>query len=315
MLLQVGLFVVGLVILTAGGEFLVRGSSKLAEAMGISPFIIGATIVAYGTSAPELMVSAIASWQGAASIALGNVVGSNLFNTGLILGIAALISPLYIQRDMIKIEMPFNMGFNILITGLSFLAVIARWHGAVLLILFAGYIFLAIRKEMTDRKTRKEERNPDEPKMSAGQIVLNVVFILLGLVGLFGGAKLMVDAAIIIAREFGISERVIGLTIVALGTSLPELATAVVAALKKHSELVLGNLLGSNIFNLGLILGTASIIRPIPLQGQTSLIDFGFLLVNGIMLMIFLRTGEKIARWEGGILLAFYGLFFATLFI
>ena len=307
------LFCLGLVILSGGAELLVRGSARLAESLGISPFMVGATIVAYGTSAPEFMVSVVASFKGAPSIALGNVIGSNLINTGLILGIVILISPVLFDRKKIRLELLLNIGLTVAVAIMALHGIIETWMGLVLLGMFGIYIFLTLKREITERSRRIEKEGNPAEGMTARSFAFTSIIVLLGIVGLFYGAKLMVDEAVVIARLLEISERIIGLTLVAIGTSLPEMAAAFAAALKRHSELALGNLLGSNIFNLGLILGAAAAVAPLRLQSSRSMIDFGFLLVNALVIAVFLRTGYRLSKIEGAVLCIMYGLFIACL--
>ena len=315
LLLFLVLFCLGLVFLTFSAELLVRGSSDLAALLGVSTFVIGATIVAYGTSMPEFMVSSLASLQGASSIALGNVVGSNLFNTGLILGIAALIYPIAVpdklHKKLSRIETPYNLVLTLIVAVMSLGLVIGRGKGIVLLVFFCAYILIMMRNELADRKLRNQENEHKKKskRASTKTYILLILAIIIGLVGLLASARVMVEAAIMIAGLMGISERIIGLTIVALGTSLPELAAAVAAARKKETDMVLGNLIGSNLFNLGLILGAAAAIRPISLEPKGQLVDFGFLLVNAGMITLFLISWRKINRLAGCILVGCYGLF------
>lgn len=313
MVIQLLLFILGLAILSGGADLLVRGSSRLAMALGISPFVVGATIVAYGTSMPELMVSSVASFKGASPIALGNVIGSNLFNTGLILGFVAVIFPIHINRKTIRLETPFNIGLTLVLALFFLRSAILPWQGILLLALFACYILVTTKNELANRKKRLDENEEKPEHVSGRKYVLFGFYILLGIAGLFLGAQIMVDAAVDMARAVGISERIIGLTLVAFGTSLPELAASVAAAWKNHSDLVLGNLLGSNIFNLGLILGTSATIRTIPLAGQGNEMDLGFLIINALMIGLFLKTGDRITRTEGTVLMGFYVLFAVAL--
>jgi cation:H+ antiporter len=313
--LHILLFCLGLVILSGGAELLVRGSARLAESLGISPFIVGATVVAYGTSAPEFMVSVVASFKGAPDIALGNVVGSNLFNTGLILGIVALISPVLFDKKQVRLELLLNIGLTVAVALMALYDIIETWMGLLLLCVFGIYIYLTLKKEISERGHRIEHNDAPPEGMTARSFTFISIIVLLGISGLFYGAKLMVDEAVIMARLIGISERIIGLTLVAMGTSLPEMAAAFAASLKKHSELVLGNLLGSNIFNLGLILGAAAAIAPLRLQPNRNMIDFGFLLFNALIITVFLRTGNRLQRIEGAVLCAMYGLFGASLVV
>jgi cation:H+ antiporter len=315
MTIHILLFCLGLLILSGGAEFLVRGSARLAKLLGISPFIVGAIIVAYGTSAPEFMVSVLASFKGAPGIALGNVVGSNLFNTGLILGTVALISPVLFDRKQLRLELLLNIGLTVAVTLMALHKIIETWMGLILLLVFGMYIVLTLKKELTERSRRIGEYGAPQEGMTARLLGFTSIIVVLGIAGLFYGAKLMVDEAVVIARLMGISERFIGLTLVAMGTSLPEMAAAVAAAFKKQSELLLGNLLGSNIFNLGLILGCAAAIAPLRLQPDRNMIDFGFLLVNALIIAIFLRRGDRLLRIKGAILCVMYVLFVACLVV
>ncbi len=313
------LFAVGLVFLTFSADLLVRGASKLAEVLGVSPFVIGATIVAYGTSMPEFMVSSIASINEAGPIALGNVVGSNLFNTGLILGMAALVFPLTIDKPLMSKLKRIELPFIIILTGaafvVSFAGQVTRPEGIALLAIFSAYIILTLRKEWADRKERQLHEEAEKEPVKKRALAVYGLATLMGLAGLLISARLMVDSAVVIAELLGVSERIIGLTIVALGTSLPEMAAAVAAALKKESKLVLGNLIGSNLFNLGLILGTAAALRPIPVQPEGHFLDFGFLMVNALLITLFVVTKRGISRWEGAVLVSYYVAFAVMLAI
>ena len=307
------IFVAGLVLLSLSAELLVRGASRLATALGVSPFLVGATIVAYGTSLPEFVVSVFASLLGASPIALGNVIGSNLFNTSLILGVAVLISPMVIEPDLVgklkRIEIPFNVLLTLLVAVMSLGMVIGQGKGLALLVVFCVYIILALRMELGERKMRNQGAPQIEKGLSTRTVLAFVGAILFSLMGLVVSAWFMVESAIMIARILDVSERIIGLTIVAFGTSLPELAAAISAARKGHTDMILGNLLGSNLFNLALILGAAAAIRPIFLDPKGQLLDFGFLLVNTGLVTLFILSGKRLGRMEGVSLVAFYALF------
>jgi cation:H+ antiporter len=312
-LIPILLFILGLVVLSVGAEFLVRGAAGLARSLGVSTFVIGATIIAYGTSAPEFIVSAVASFKGASPIALGNVVGSNLLNTGLILGIVALIAPVVVDRKLVRLEMPLNFALTFLVGAISLGMMIFRWQGGVLLLVFAGYIFVTIRGELAGREKRAANGESSAEGASTADYAKMSLAVVAGIAGLFGGAKVMVDAAVEIATIMGISERVIGLTIVAAGTSLPELAAGVAAAIKGESEMIVGNLIGSNIFNLGLILGSAALIRPITIDQSGGMFDFGFLLLNAVMIMAMIMIRGRVGRVSGTLLCLLYVAFAVAL--
>ena len=259
------LFIVGLILLVIGSNWLVDGASSLARRFNISDLVIGLTIVAFGTSSPELVVNLVASFNGNTDIAIGNVVGSNIFNILLILGISAMITPVVVKSTTTWKEIPFSilavfvmalMANDILLDG-DPKSGISRIDGMVLLCFFL--IFLAYTFALAKHKNHTPETN--EKTISLRK---SIVFIILGLLGLFFGGKFLVDGAIDIARIFGLSEQVIGLTVVAAGTSMPELFTSVIAAIKKNSDIAIGNVVGSNIFNIFLILGLSASIRPIP---------------------------------------------------
>ncbi|MDY0102982.1 MAG: calcium/sodium antiporter [Lentimicrobium sp.] len=305
--MSVVIFIIGLVLLILGSNWLVDGASSVARRFNISDLVIGLTIVAFGTSSPELVVNLIASFNGNTDIAIGNVIGSNVFNILVILGLTALVAPVAVKSTTTWKEIPFSilavfvmavMANDILLDGYS-VAEISRIDGIVLLSFFL--IFMAYTFALAKHSDPLFEAPP--AKMGLPKSIL---FILLGLVGLFFGGKFIVDGAIDIARALGISEAVIGLTVVAAGTSMPELATSVVAAFKKNSDIAIGNVVGSNIFNIFLVLGLSATIRPIPFNVKSN-VDLMFLLAISILMLIFVFVGKgrKISRLEGG-------FFFAT---
>ncbi len=304
----------GLVILTAGAEFLVRGASRLALRFGVNALVVGLTVVAFGTSAPELAVSTSAALQGNGEIAVGNIVGSNIFNVALILGLAALLCPLSVHVQIIRREMPIMLGASLLFPALLLTGGgLARWEGCLLFGAVIAYTVFAIR--MARRETAAAallEGAVLDPETEAAQRanpVGLVLFILAGLVLLVLGSKLMVDNAIIIARHWGVSDAIVGLTIVAAGTSLPELATSVVASFRKQTDIAIGNIVGSNIFNLLCIGGASGILAaPVSAGGVTTL-DFGFMIGTSLLVLPLMRTGFSLKRWEGGLLMASYALY------
>lgn len=308
---DVTLFIAGLVALFLGGESLVRGASRLARILGINPIVIGLTIVAFGTSAPEFVVCLIAAFKGSSDIVLGNIVGSNISNIGLILGLAALMSPLFIQIKLIKVEVPVMIIISLVLYAMAWSLGIGRIGGAALfitLIAFGIYSYYGATKE-----PYKVEREYEEFIGVKNGIGKQVLFLIIGLAGLVIGARFVVDSAISMARLFGISELVISITAVAIGTSLPELSTSLVAALKKEHDIVVGNIIGSNIFNIG-ILGLVSVIHPISVSPGLLKFEFPVMIFMTILVLPIMRTGHRVSRIEGILLLIFYSAFIFILF-
>lgn len=316
MLIPVLLFLLGIVVLYLGAEWLVRGASQLALAFGISPVVVGLTVVAMGTSAPELVASLQAQLvQDSGSIVLGNVIGSNIYNVGLILGLAAMIGPLTVHSDIVKRETPLAIGATVLLLLMMIGGTLYRWEGAILLVLFAGYILLQLYLVKKHRKVDSlatEMAAELQPKKDGNKLWM-LFLVIVGIVGLVVGARLLIDNAVILAEALGISERVIGLTMVAFGTSLPELATTLVAALKKERDIAVANVVGSNIFNILLIVGSVAVIRPISNFDPVLLQRDGpfMLVVIGLMMLMVLGKGTM-GRIKGGLLLALvmaYGIY------
>jgi len=300
------LFVIGLIMLFLGGEGLVKGASRLARVLGISPVVIGLTVVAFGTSAPEFVVSLIASLKGASDIVLGNIVGSNISNIGLILGIGALISPLVIYIRLIKVEVPIMIALSLVLYVLAWSLNIGFWQGIFLfgaLIAFTLYSYFGSKKEPRQIKEEFEEF-----ASSDNNVWKHIVFIVLGLAGLVVGARFVVDSAIFIARIAGVSELVISITAVAIGTSLPELSTTIVAAVRKEHDIIVGNIIGSNIFNIG-ILGVVSIVHPVTVDSSLLRFEFPVMIFFSILLLPFMITGKRVGRVEGLLLLVLYAGF------
>ena len=298
---------ISLVILYFGAEGLVSGAASLAKRIGISPLVIGLTIVSVGTSAPELLVSVKAALNGQGALSVGNVLGSNFFNVGIILGISALIYPLAVKRQLLKLDVPV-MVVVFLLFFLFFLDyTISRLEALIFvltLITYITYMLITSRKEKPAQKEAEEE----EIHMSKHWL-LDILFIIVGLAGLVYGSDLLVVNAVIIAGWLGMSEAMIGLTIVAAGTSMPELATSVVAALKKRSDIAIGNVVGSNIFNILPILGVTGLIRPISTP-DINYVDGLFNLGIGVLLWIFMKRSSSIRRSQGAIFLGVYMLYF-----
>ena len=306
MALQIFLLALGFVLLIKGSDWLVGGASALARKFNISDLSIGLTIVAFGTSAPELVVNTFAAFQGHHDIVLGNVIGSNIFNIYVILGIAGIITPLVIQSSTVSKEIPFSFLAIIIMYLLgndfftSSAGIISRLDGFILLILFCLFLYYVYKQLRVNVNVQdKEHINLSSLKI--------IILIISGLAGLIAGGRLIVVNAVQIAQAIGVSEKVIALTIVAAGTSLPELATSVVAALKKNNDIAVGNIIGSNIFNIFLILGASSVIKPV---GYDKIFnkDLYFLSVGTTVLFSTMFTGnrEKLDRWEAVVFLLLY---------
>ena len=295
----------GLIMLFIGAEGLIRGSSNLAIKIGITPLVVGLTVVAFGTSTPELVVSLKAALLGNSSISLGNVVGSNIANIALILGVAALIRPLDVHAKVIMREIPIMIGISILLLLLLIDGELGFIDGLIFVI---GLIVYLVVNVLIARK----EKNPEiDSEFSEGLksklgIPVSIVLMIAGLGLLILGANLFVQSAVAIAKIFNVSDAIIGLTIVAIGTSLPELITSIVAAYKKEADIAIGNVVGSNIFNILGILGITALIIPISSVG-ISYVDLGVMLFTAIILFPLSRTGFSISRFEGALLLAGYG--------
>ncbi|MCP3129502.1 calcium/sodium antiporter [Shewanella sp. KJ2020] len=290
----------GFIILTLGAEALVRGASSIALRLGITPLVIGLTIVAFGTSAPELAVSVKSALAGNSGIALGNVIGSNIVNIGLILAITALIRPIEVQSQMVKRDIPLMILASMLFWGLLLDGELSLIDGAVLLSLMVGYLVFSYisSKNTTDADGEVIEEGPKNP-------LLSMLFIAVGIGMLVGGGILFVDGAVDLAKVFGVSEVIIGLTIVAIGTSMPELVTSVIAAFKGQSDIAIGNIVGSNVFNILGILGVTAIVHPVSALGFQPL-DFIVMLALAIVVLPFAWSGYKIGRRRGAVLLFSY---------
>ncbi|MBB1437847.1 calcium/sodium antiporter [Shewanella sp. SG41-4] len=288
----------GFIILTIGAEALVRGASAVALRLGIAPLIIGLTIVAFGTSAPELAVSVKSALAGNPGIALGNVVGSNIVNIGLILAITALIRPITVQSQMVKRDIPIMIAASILMWFLLLDGEVSFIDGAILFSALVGYLVFSYVSAKNNPEDLDVDASPQPPGLS-------LALIIVGIAMLVGGGILFVDGAVDLAKQFGISEVIIGLTIVAIGTSMPELVTSVMAALKGQSDIAIGNVVGSNIFNVLGILGATALIHPVSAAGFNE-IDFIAMLIFAFMVLPFAWSGLRIGRREGSVLLAGY---------
>lgn len=306
MILAYSLIAVALILLFAGAEMLVKGSASLAARAGLTPLVIGLTVVAFGTSSPELAVSLKAAFAGQGDVAVGNVVGSNILNIALILGLAAVIFPITVHLQLIKIDVPIMIIVSILLPALLRDGVLGRGEGGVL---FAGIIVYTFFNVMMARKGAdalvESEFAESVPKLTRHWSI-DLLLIGGGLAVLVVGSRLLVDNSIEVARAYQISEAVIGLTIVAAGTSMPELATSLIAAVRKQPDIALGNVVGSCIFNILSILGLSASIMPIA-SGGITLVDYAVMVGCAAVLLPFLMTGLRLGRLEGLVLLSIYG--------
>ena len=308
---------VGLGLIVLGADWLVEGASSIARRAGVSEFVIGLTIVGFGTSCPELVVSLTGALKGNADIAVGNVIGSNIFNVLFILGLTALLCPVTMTQDNRKKDIPLTLtatvlylaiGLNHSLWGIGPADSLSRWEGALFLAIFAAYIAHSF---VTGKPTEE-----DAAETGSRKLWLAILMVLAGLSGLIFGGNLFVNSATELARMLGVSDKFIAVTILAGGTSLPELATSLVAALKGRDQLALGNILGSNVFNILLILGSSALITPLSLASVTY-VDALVLTLSMLLLLLWAYTGrrERIDRWEGALMLLLFGAYYTYLFI
>jgi cation:H+ antiporter len=312
------LFILGFIILIKGASVLVDGASSVARRLNVTDLVIGLTVVAFGTSTPELFVNIIASFKGNTDIAIGNVLGSNIANVFLILGVSSIIYPLAVTKGTVWKEIPLSLLAAIvlfftandqLIDGYV-VSDLTRIDGLVFLSFFTIFIYYTF-----SIATRIEGMEDHVPAKASGW-TRSILYIILGLMGLTIGGKWIVDGAVTIATKFGLSESLVGLTIVAVGTSLPELATSAVAAYKRNVEIAVGNVVGSNIFNIFFVLGISSTIKLLPFQVKNNL-DLAVVILSSLLLFLFMFTGKKrsLDRWEGIVFLILYGIYIAFLII
>ncbi|MCX7032979.1 MAG: calcium/sodium antiporter [Arenimonas sp.] len=301
-------FLAGLALLIFGADLLVRGASRLSLSLGIAPLVVGLTVVAFGTSAPELAVSVKGALDGQTDIALGNVVGSNIFNVLFILGVSALLAPLVVDRQLIRQEVPIMVGLSALVLWMAMDLGISFADGAVLLGALLAYIVLLYRQGKNAAPAEVADALVSNPPGLMARLPVQLALIVVGLAMLVLGSRWLVDAATTFATMLGVSPLVIGLTIVAAGTSLPEVATSVIAALRGEREIAVGNVLGSGIFNLGAVLGISAMVSGTGLQVPPSLLAFDLpvMLAVAVACLPILFTGHLIARWEGAVFLGYY---------
>lgn len=317
MLIECLLLIVGLALVVLGADFLVDGASSIAKKFGVSDFVIGLTIIGMGTSTPEMVVSFIGALQGNGDIAIGNVVGSNIFNVFMILGATALILPMDITPMNRKKDIPLNIAITLIFIALGMSRtlfgigddVLGRLDGAILLVLFAAYIYMCFRFDTANQTESNENEKVIKPKLAA-------VLIVAGLAGLVFGGRMFVNSATSIAKMLNVSDKLIAITILAGGTSMPELVTCIVAAFKKKGQLALGNILGSNVFNILLILGGSALIHPLSMAGM-SYVDLGALLLSSLVIWASIHTNKKnqLDRADGLLLLLLEAAYMTFLII
>lgn len=301
------LFLVGLGLLIVGAELLVKGASRMATAAGVSPLVVGLTVVAFGTSAPEMAVSVQSAWDGRPDLALGNVVGSSVFNVLFILGVSALITPLVVSSQLIRLDVPVMMVASGLLVVLALDGAVGRLDGGLLFAAAIAYTVFQIRQSRKETSAIRDEY-AHEFGDRAVPLVRNAGLVVAGLVLLVLGSRWLVAGAVAFAEYLGLSELVIGLTIVAAGTSLPEVATSVLAALRGERDIAVGNVVGSNIFNVLAVLGLAGLASPAGLPVSNALLRFDLpvMVAVAVACLPVFASGSRIARWEGGLFLSYY---------
>jgi cation:H+ antiporter len=317
-------FFVGLLMLYYGAGILVRGSSSLAQSLGLKPIVIGLTVVAFGTSAPELVISVVSSVKDKSMIAVGNVIGSNICNIALVLGVASLLHPIQGHPSVSRRDIPIMLGVSLYLLLISFNSHIGRLEGLTLIsgiILYTWFNYYTAIKESRLRSSEKGV-NLESTVKGIGYIpsrTRQILFILIGIAGVVIGAEILIDSAVVIMKVFSVSEKFIGLTVVALGTSLPELATSVVAALKKEMDISIGNLVGSNVFNILSVLGAASLVRPISIPGgfveSGLLIDYMVMMFISFLPWLMMRKTTIVRRKDGVVLLSCYVVYVTYLIL
>ncbi|WP_051515462.1 calcium/sodium antiporter [Candidatus Blastococcus massiliensis] len=313
------LMVGGFAVLVLGGELLVRGGSNLGRAVGLSRLVIGLTIVAACTSAPEMAVTVAASLAGNPGLAVGNVVGSNILNVLLILGASAVVAPLIVRSQLVRLDIPAMIGLTVVLLALALDGVVSVLDGALLLVLLVAYTGWIMRIGRRSEKTAAAgPRSGDPAGTPRGKAVLaSVGLIAVGVALLVVGARWLVEAAVTVAGALGVSDLVIGLTVVAAGTSLPELATSVIAALRGERDIAVGNIVGSNMFNIGAVLGVAAVVSDggVPVAASVVRFDLPVALAVAVALLPVAFTGFVLRRWEGALLVAYYGAYVGYLLL
>jgi cation:H+ antiporter len=304
---------IGVGFLYYGAESLVKGSASFALRMGLTPLVVGLTVVGYGTGMPELIVSVDASLMGRGEIALGNIIGSNICNIGLILGLSAMIRPLVVKRQLVHYDVPIMIAISLFFPIMLANGYLTRWKGGLFLLCLFAYTAWAIYFSKTHDVEENADVEDEVPHLNRNGWV-DWLFILAGFVGMWLGARLFVSGTIVVAKVFGVSDAVIGLSVVAFGTSLPELATSLIAIMRNQRDLAIGNLIGSNIFNILAIVGVTGLIHPFTIQG-INLLDYGVMILFAALLLPMMITKFVVKRWEGAILFVGYFTYIYYLFI
>jgi cation:H+ antiporter len=324
MIQNVALLVVGLLLLYYCAGYLVRGASSLAKSLGLTPIVIGLTVVAFGTSAPELVVSVVSSVKNKSMIAVGNVIGSNICNIALVLGLASLLHPMRGHPSVNRRDIPIMLGVSLYLLLISLNSHIGRFEGFTLICGIVVYTWFNYHVAIKESQQRQDDdgmylASAVKAKGYIPARTHQVLFILVGIAGVVAGAEMLIDSAVAIMTVLGVNEKFIGLTVVALGTSLPELATSVVAALKREMDISIGNLVGSNVFNILSVLGAASLVRPIPIPGgfidSGLLIDYMVMMAISFLPWLMMRKTPVIGRKNGAVLLSCYAMYIVYLII
>ncbi len=303
------LLLAGLILLIVGAEALVRGASRIATAIGISPLVVGLTVVAFGTSSPELAVSLMSSFSGNVDIAVGNVVGSNIFNVLFLLGLTALIVPLIVTQQLIWFDVPITIGISFLVLALGWDGRLSRMDGLLLFSLLVAYNLFLIRQSRKEKNVLVQVQYEQQFKGGKNKRwIINLALVALGLAMLVLGSRWLVQSATTIAKDLGLSDLIIGLTVVAAGTSLPEVATSLIASLRGERDIAVGNAIGSCIFNILAVLGLSALIAPkgIPVSATALQFDIPVMIAAAVACLPIFFTGHRISRWEGGIFFAYY---------
>ena len=305
--LNIVTFVVGLAVLTGGAHWFVQGAVRLAKILRVSQLMIGLTVVAFGTSAPELFLDVTATAQGAVELAFGDLVGSNIANIGLILGVAAVSRPLVLQMRLLRVELPLVIGVSAGLWWMASDGEVGRRDGQLMLLAFAGFLLLMYRSAKSE--SRQVQQEFEQAADDGAAWPKSTLYVLGGLLALVGGAQLMVLSATTLARAMGVSDLVIGLTIVAIGTSLPELATSVTATIRRQADIAVGNVLGSNVFNILFVMGLCTQIRPLPVRLESLQVDLPVMLGSVVLVAVLVLRGQRLGRVGGALLLIGYGAY------
>jgi cation:H+ antiporter len=310
-ILTLVLFIAGIVLLISGAELLVRGASRLAVALGVTPLVVGLTVVAFGTGSPELAVGINAAAAGQADLTIGNVVGSNIFNVLLILGVSALVAPLVVSQQLVRLDVPIMIVVSLAFLMMALDGTVQTGDGAVLVAAGVLYTYLLVRisrREAAAVHMEYEQAYGVPPTRDAGGWPLHLLFVLLGLGLLILGSRWLINGAVAIATTLGVSELIIGLTIIAAGTSLPEVATSIVAGLRGERDIAVGNVVGSNLFNILVVVGVTSVVTPGGLSVASAAINFDLpvMIAASLLCLPIFFVRHRIGRWEGGLFLAYY---------